>query len=374
MRILFTGGGTGGHFYPIFAVIEALKNLVERERILDLELFFMGPALDEEQTIRLKNAGVVPIPVAAGKLRRYAAAEQILDFLRMPLGIAQAIWNMFCIMPDVVFSKGGYGAFPAVAAAALFRIPLIIHESDAVPGIVNVLSRYAAYRIGIAFASAAPFFSKTKTALVGVPVRKRIIGGDKTSARAHFGISSALPVVGIIGGSQGAEKLNEAVMGALRELTDGFEIIHQTGVTNLQKVEEESRVILEFAHHERYHLFGFLDEDGLRAFSAVCDIIVSRAGASAIYELAAWGIPAILVPLDSAAQNHQRKNAYEYAGAGAAFIIEETNLTPHILLAEIRRLIADKNAASRMRIGAQKFARLDSAALIAREILQAGMH
>ena len=372
MRILFTGGGGGGHFFPVLAVIRELKRVAEERQILDLELFYMGP--DAFGEAMLREESVIPIRVMAGKMRRYWSVSNILDAFKTGIGIATAFWNTFLIMPDVIFSKGGYGALPAVVASAIFRIPLMIHESDAVPGRVSMLSRRTARRIAIAFPAAARFFPKEKTALVGVPIRSHILGGTRENARENFDIFSAVPVVGIIGASQGSQRINEALLGILKELTDGYEVLHQTGEKNFEEVKGEARVILEFAHKERYHPFGFFDETQMRDFYTVSDLIVSRAGASSIFEIAAHGKPAILVPLANAAQDHQRENAYEYAGEGSAVIIEEGNLTPHILYAEIKKLIDNPVKLKRMGESAKNFARADSAEVIAKEILKLGVH
>lgn len=277
-------------------------------------------------------------------------------------------------MPDVVFSKGGYGAVPALVGSIIFRIPFVIHESDSIPGTVNRFSARFSARIGIAFPSAAPFFPKEKTAVVGIPIRKRILGGNSAQAKENLSIFSDAPVIGIIGASQGSQRINEAVLGVLKDLTEEFEILHQTGEKNFEEVKGEGFVTIEFAHKERYHPIGFLDEERMRAFYAASDLIISRAGASSIFEIAAWGKPSILVPLLNSAQEHQLKNAYEYASAGAAEIIEESNLTPHILLGEIKRMIQNKDLLHRMGEAAQRFSRIDAAEIIARELLRLGLH
>ncbi|OGZ97881.1 MAG: hypothetical protein A3J10_03180 [Candidatus Sungbacteria bacterium RIFCSPLOWO2_02_FULL_54_10] len=372
MRILFTGGGTGGHFFPILAVVREVKRIAEEERILDLECYYMGP--DDFGLPLLKDEDVVPIRVLAGKWRRYGSLENALDIVRIPLGFLQALWNMFLIMPDAVFSKGGYGALPAVLAAAVFRIPLIIHESDVVPGKVNRFSARFASRIGIAFPAAAKHFPAGKTALVGIPLRSRILYGNREEAREAFDLYSAVPVIGLIGASQGAELLNNAVLGVLKELTAEYEVVHQTGEKNFANVQAEASVVLASGHKERYHPVGFMDETGIRDFYTVCDLIVSRAGASSILEIAARGKPSILVPLSHAAQNHQWENAFAYAAEGGAMILEEGNVTPHILLAEIKKLIDDPEKRAKMSEAALKFARPDSAQTVAQELLKLGLH
>ncbi len=372
MRIVFAGGGTGGHFYPILALIREVKHIAEEERIVDMQLFLMSPSISDESVLR--DEGVVPIRVMSGKWRRYWSLLNVVDLARLAAGSISALWNMYLIMPDVVFSKGGYGALPAVIAAIILRIPLVIHESDAVPGKVNLFAARFARRIGIAFKNAAPFFPKEKTALVGVPIRKWIFGGEEREARERLDVFSDLPVVGFIGGSQGAQKLNAAILGVLKELTDEFEVLHQTGPVQFADVRQEASVIVEFAHKERYHPFGFLDPDSLRDFYRTSRVIISRAGGSAIYEIAAWGKPSILVPLAHAAQDHQRQNAYEYAAVGAAHVLEEENLTPHLLYAEIKKVLNDEASLEKMGTAAKQFARIDAAELIAREILKIGLH
>lgn len=372
MRILFTGGGTGGHFTPILSVIRELKKIAEREHILDLELFYMGP--DDFGENLLKQEDVITLRIMSGKLRRYFSWQNFIDPFKLFLGMMQALWNVFLIIPDVVFSKGGYGSMPATVAAAIFRIPLIIHESDAVPGKVNEWSAKFAKRIGVAFPSAMSVFPPEKTAVVGIPVRKRILGGSAEESKTDLNILSELPVVGFIGGSQGAQKINETVLGVLKELTGEFEILHQVGEKNLEGVREDANVILAQGQKEHYHPFGFLDEARLREFYRSSDLIVSRASASVIFEIAAWGKPAILVPLKNSAQEHQKMNAYEYAATGAAYVIEEDNLTPHILLAEIEKVLAKPELMKKMSLAAQKFSRIDSAEIITREILKLGVH
>lgn len=372
MRILFAGGGGGGHFFPIVGIARELKRIAEDEQILDLELYYMGP--DDFGREILKEEEVYFLRVGTGKIRRYASILNFFDVFKTGFGIVRALWKMFLLMPDVVFSKGGYGAFPAVIGAIIFRIPLIIHESDSIPGSVNRFSARFADRIGIAFPSAAEFFPKEKTAIVGIPIRKRILGGNPAQAKESMDIFSQLPVVGIIGASQGSQRINEALLGVLKDVTDEFEIVHQTGEKNFKEVQAEASVTLEFAHKERYHVFGFFDEQRMREFYAVCDLIISRAGASSIFEIAAWAKPSILIPLSNSAQEHQLKNAYEYAAVGASEIIEENNLSPHILLGEIKRVISNHELMKRMSEAAQRFSRIDAAEVIARELLTLGIH
>lgn len=373
MRILFAGGGTGGHFFPILALIREIKRAAEEERFSDFELFYMSP--DEFGYDLMEREGVIPVKISSGKWRNYFSILNFLDMFRLAFGVWEALWNFFLIVPDVVFVKGGYGSLPAVIAAILFRIPIFVHESDAVPGKVSRFAARHALRIAVAFESASEYFPKGKTAFSGIPIRKNILGGRREDARADLNVFSDLPAIGFIGGSQGAEKINFVVLNALRELAASYEILHQTGAKQLDAVKKEAGIIFGGSSESaRYHPFGFLDEDQTRMFYSASDLIVSRAGGTAIYEIALWGKPAILIPLRAAAQDHQTKNAYEYAATGAARVLEEENITPHLLLAEIRKAISNSEELKKMSFAAQRFAKIDAGEVIARELLKLGIH
>ena len=388
MRIAFTGGGTGGHFFPILAVAREIKRMAEEERILDLQLFYFGPQPFDPGLMQKED--ILFVPIAAGKIRRYFSLWNITDIFKTALGILQAMANMFVVMPDVVFAKGGYGSFPTLLAARIYRVPVIIHESDARPGRVNRWAGKWAIRIAIAFEGAAEYFPQERTALTGTPIRKRILGGSQEEARESLGVFSDRPVIFIIGGSQGARVINETITQILPQLLEHYEIIHQVGDKNIEDLKLETASILEDTHIARrepggpddkggglapyYHLLAFLNESQMRSAYFLSDLIISRAGATALAEIAAWGKPAIIIPIKNAAQDHQRENAYDYSRGGTAVIIEEDNLTPSVLWNEIQKLMADPERRARMAVSAKEFFRPDAAEIIAQEILKLGLH
>lgn len=370
MRILFTGGGTGGHLFPIVAVIREIKDLADEKRMLDMQFFYIGPETEGDDV--LEKEGVIVSYIFAGKIRRYFSMKNVLDAVKIVVGVAQALWKVFVLMPDVVFSKGGYASFPVLFACRLYRLPVIVHESDVVPGRVNRWAARFAKRIAVSFEKTAAEFPKGKVAVTGYPIRKRLFGGSLGEAREEFGVFSGRPVVLVLGGSQGSQTLNNIVLGILKDLVSRYEIIHQAGTNNYEDVFGQAKVILG-ARIEEYHVYPLLDEGRLRDAYLLADVVISRAGGT-IFEIAAWGKPAILVPLKNSAQNHQRENAYEYARAGAAAVIEEDNLTPRLLLHEIDKMAADKERMKRMGEAAQRFARIDGTKVIAEEMLQLGLH
>src|SRR3989344_7911769 len=371
MRIVFTGGGTGGHFFPILAVARELKRIAEEARILDLELFYFGP--EEYRPELLRAEGILFIGISAGKLRRYFSLWNLADLFKAALGILQAVAKMFIVMPDVVFAKGGFGSFPTLLAARIYRIPVIIHETDARPGRVNRWAGKWARRIAVSFSRAASYFPAERTALTGTPVRKRILGGNPEEAREAFGVFSERPVIFVTGGSQGPRAVNQAVIEILKDLVARCEVIHQAGQKNLEDVRLETAPILEGGGSAFYHLAGFLEEGEMRGAYRLADLIVSRAGGTAIAEIALAAKPAILIPLANAAQDHQRENAYEYAHAGAAVVIEEKHLTPLILKNEVEKLLDDPGRPSRTAEAAKAFSRPDAAEMLAKEILTLGL-
>ena len=270
-----------------------------------------------------------------------------------------------------MFAKGGYASFPALFAARILRVPVIIHETDTIPGKVTLWASKFAKRIAISFPEAAKYFSVEKTALVGNPVRREVIGGTTQEARDIFKLEAGLPVILALGGSQGSQKINDSILDIISELLEFSQVIHQTGENNFESAKLRADLVLEKSvFSRRYHPEALLDEEKYRSASKVADVVIARAGGGSIFEIAAWGVPAILIPLPGAAQDHQRENAYAYARAGGAEVLEEQNLTPHILLSRIKKILEDETRRLKMIQSAKAFSKLDAADKIADEIIK----
>lgn len=367
MKILFTGGGSGGHFYPIIAVAEKLNKQFAAEKIAQSELYFMSTEPYNERL--LFDNKIVFKRVTAGKMRAYFSIKNFFDLFKTAWGVLKAFFQMFALYPDVVFGKGGYASFPILVAARFFRIPVIIHESDSVPGRVNAWAGRFAQKIAISYPEAAQFFPAGKTALTGNPIRDEIMRPSGQDAWKELGLDRDIPVLLIIGGSQGAMRINEQMETLAPRLVEKYQIIHQTGEANFAEVQASVNGLLgENPNASRYHLYGYLDNHTMRLASEAASLIVSRAG-SAIFEIAAWGIPSILIPIANHVGDHQRKNAFAYARAGAAVVIEEANIGPNIILEEIDRLMADSAKRAEMSNAARAFARTDAADKIAEQII-----
>ncbi len=375
MKIVFTGGGTGGHFYPIIAVAQKLNKMLEREKIANVELFYMSTEPYDERL--LFDNRITFIRVIAGKRRTYFSFENFTDIFKTAFGVVKSIFQMSVIYPDVVFSKGGFASFPVLVAAWIFRIPVIIHESDSAPGRVNAWAGKFAQKIALSYADAARYFPIGRTALTGNPIREDIIRPSDKDAFEELGLDPQIPVILVLGGSQGAQKINGHMVTISPRLVEKYQIIHQAGDTNVAEVQTLISGLLtrkSYESHEgnpnasRYHVFGYLDSQRMKMAAEAATIIVSRAG-SAIFEIAAWGKPAILIPITESNADHQRKNAFAYARAGGAVVIEESNLAPNILMAEIDNLMGDEEKRAQMKESAKAFARTDAAEKIAEQIV-----
>jgi UDP-N-acetylglucosamine--N-acetylmuramyl-(pentapeptide) pyrophosphoryl-undecaprenol N-acetylglucosamine transferase len=367
MRVLFTGGGSGGHFYPIIAIAQELNKLAEKQHLVDFELFFMSDDPYSER-ILFEN-GITFLKVNTGKARRYFSVLNILDFFKTIFATTYALFRVFMLYPDVVVGKGGYASFPALFAARLLRIPVIIHESDSVPGKVNKWAAKFAEKIAISYPEAAEHLPKEKVALTGNPIRNDILIPMKEGAYELLKLEEGVPVIFVLGGSLGAKIINEAMLQAAPDIIEKYQVIHQVGKKNLKEMQDLMQVVIGYKENkERYKMFGYLDNQAMKMSGGVADLIISRAG-STIFEIAAWGVPSIIIPISNSNGDHQRKNAYSYARAGAADVIEEKNLTPHLLISEITRLVEDKQKREEMTHAAKEFSEPDAAAKIAEQVM-----
>lgn len=371
MKIVFTGGGTGGHFYPLIAVAEAVGEIVSERHLVAPKLYYFGPDAYDEDALFRNN--ITYIRIDAGKLRRYFSFQNFIDIFHTIFGFFDALYELFRIYPDVIISKGGFGSVPVTLAAALIGIPVIIHESDAKPGRANLLAARFAYRIGVAFDSAAHAFpekAQSKVALIGIPVRREVAKIEREGARQELGLD-AVPTVLILGGSSGSRRINETVLGALAELVSFANVIHQTGKNEYETVKSTASAVLAGVDHAaRYHAFPFLNSESMRRAAGAADVVVSRAGASAVAELSLWQRPGILIPIPESVSHDQRTNAYAYARTGAAVVLEEENLTPHVLASEIHRIVSDKAVAAEMAAKGAAFMPGDAARIIAEEAVR----
>ena len=370
-RVLLLGGGSGGHVFPLIAVAEALKEKSQQEGI-PLELMvlgeggFMGKATAGAE-LKFK-------PILAGKLRRYFSPLTILDIFKIPAGFFQALWHVFWFMPDVVFAKGGYASLPGAFVAKLYFIPLFVHESDSIPGLANRVLGKLAKTVFISFNSSERYFKSGRTVLTGNPVRKELVSGDRAAGIQSFGLNPAFKTILVLGGSQGAQKINQIVLDSLVMLVKEFQILHQCGEGQYSAVKKEIEKLTKEGEGEyadslknNYKVYPFFSGKEMAMVYAASDIIVSRAGAGSLFEIATLGKPAIIIPITNSSSDHQMANALEFAKSGGV-VIEEENLTPHIIISQINSLLQpDKYSSISEKL--KTFAMPDAAEKIASALL-----
>jgi UDP-N-acetylglucosamine--N-acetylmuramyl-(pentapeptide) pyrophosphoryl-undecaprenol N-acetylglucosamine transferase len=370
VRVVLVGGGTGGHFYPLIAITEALGSAAQATGAT-LELFYMGPDPYDKQS--LDAYGITFVKVSGGKTRRYRSLLNVFDIFKTLWGIVEAVCKLFWIYPDVVMSKGGFTSVPVVLAAWFLRIPIVVHESDSVPGRANSLGAKFARYIAISYPEVAERFKNKKVALTGIPIRKVFLEPSTEDPHNALGIDPTYPLILVIGGSLGAERVNTLVLQALDELLPKYTIIHQTGASHIDAVLESAKTIIsDQSLLSRYHPAGFIDSAVLVQAYRAAAIVVARGGSTSIFEIALAGKPSIIIPIPEEISHDQRTNAYAYARSGAATVMEEANLQDGLLAGEIMRIMDDHTVYEEMAAAAKAFAPRDAAEKLANILLAIG--
>ncbi|MCX6752196.1 MAG: undecaprenyldiphospho-muramoylpentapeptide beta-N-acetylglucosaminyltransferase [Candidatus Nomurabacteria bacterium] len=368
MKIVFTGGGTGGHFYPIIAIAQKVNKIIDEENILGAKLYYISDSPYDKEM--LFENGLLYEEINAGKMRTYFSFKNFLDVFKTFFGVLNAVYKIFSIYPDVVFGKGGYASFPTILAARILRIPVVIHESDSAPGRVNKWAGHFAKKIAVSFEEATEYFPPKRVAWTGQPIRTEIENpASRKDALDYFKLEEEIPVILVLGGSQGAELINNTILDALPRLVNNYQIIHQTGVKNFEMATERAEVVLvDNQYKVRYLSKSFLNPLAMKMAAGAATIIISRAG-SMLFEIASWGVPSILIPITNTNGDHQKKNAFNYARAGACSVVEEMNMTANILSSEIERITEDKEGYKVMAQNAKAFAKPDPAMKIAQALV-----
>jgi UDP-N-acetylglucosamine--N-acetylmuramyl-(pentapeptide) pyrophosphoryl-undecaprenol N-acetylglucosamine transferase len=322
MKILLTGGGTGGHIVPFLSVVEEV-----RKREPDAKFLFVGPKSDFNESLRA--AGIEVREIRAGKIRRYFSLQNFLDFFNLLIGTDEAFFHILAYKPDVIFSKGGFASVPVVLAASYTRTPVLTHESDTVPGLANRLIGRFARKIFISFPKTQDYFPYAKTIVTGNPIRGDILRGDRERARRFFSLREHIPVVLVFGGSQGAQRINETLLEALPLITEKYFVIHVCGAKNFDSIKRRVSE-MNMTHRDRYREYPYLHEEMKDAF-AICDYVISRAGANSLAEIMALNKPSLIIPLSTAAGNHQYFNAKYFADEEYILMLSEDELNAETL-------------------------------------------
>lgn len=361
MRLAIAGGGTGGHIFPAVAVAKAVQ-----ARDPAAAMLFVGTEGRMDAGL-LAGAGGPAGPSWAFRAIRVRGLKgeglrrrvEALGLLPMAIGRSARILAEF--RPDVVLGMGGYASGPFVLAAVLRRVPTLIQEQNAYPGLTNRVLGRLVRRVALGFPEAAPFFPSRRVQVTGNPVRLELLDGDRDRAKRELGLEADRFTLLVFGGSQGAHRINLTLLDALRDLEDlrgRLQFLHATGDRDL--------ALIRTAYEIRGHLAvvrAFFTN--MAAAYAAADLVISRAGASTVAELLALGKPAILVPFPYAANDHQRLNAEAVAGRGAGRLILDREVDGPRLAETIRRALAQPEELAAMGERAKALGRPDAAEGIA---------
>lgn len=356
MNILLTGGGTGGHTIPMIAIVKELRKIRRLAKRKDLKFFWLGSGEGPEK--RAAQDKEIPFQkIVCGKLRRYFSFWNLVDFFKIPAGIFQSFFLILGFKPEVVFSKGGYVSLPVVVSAWFLRKKIIIHESDVVLGLANRIGARLAAKVLLGFEIKEKTQDK-KYIFTGNPVRSEILNGNSEEAYHFFSFDKEKPVILITGGGQGARFLNRLVQKSLERLGE-YQIIHLVGPKNTLPESKDN-----------YKPYKWLEAKEMGLAYALADLVVARAGANTLAEIAALGRPSILIPLPQAAGNHQLANAQFFGKAGVSIILEQEDLNTKKFVKTIESLFHDRSKLENMGLQAKTLACPDSASRIAEEILK----
>ncbi len=366
-RIVLTGGGTGGHIFPLIAVAEELKRQCD-----NVEFLYIGTKSQMGDTAEkaMAQMGIPTKNVLTGKMRRYFSMEYFLDFFRVPIGVVQSLKDLLIFMPDAVFSKGGYASVPVVVAAWIYRIPVLTHDSDAIPGWANRVSGKLSRYVAVSYDTSKRYFLEEKTVVTGNPIREGILDGDHVRGYERWGFTEARPTVLVLGGSQGAKAINDAIVRILPDLGKIAQVLHVTGKEHYESVTHLAAEFGFKSGRHRYMAVPFLEREEMADAYAIADIVISRAGANTITEIAANKKVAILIPLTHSANDHQRMNAFEIARIGGALVLEEGNLGGTLLMDKIEELLYNKELRMRLQEKIHVFYHPDAAKNIAAGVIK----
>ena len=333
---MIAGGGTGGHTSPGLAVAALLHQR-------GLPHVWIG-SRDGVEARRAAEQSIPYYAIPTGKLRRYWAWRNVSDLaVNVPAGVLRAHALVRRLRPRVVLATGGFVALPVVAGAAAARVPIVVHEQTAVPGLANRLAARLAQRVAVSFTESGRHFPGARVVVTGNPLRPDLRAGTRADAVARFGLDPALPLVYVTGGAQGAHAINRAVGTIVGDLLAQAQVIHQCG-DNQETGDlgwlQAQRAALPPALAGRYTVLPWIGAE-LAGIYAAASLLVTRAGAGTVNECCHLGVPALYIPLPGASGDEQTANARLVTIAGGGAILPQAKLTPPVLLAQVQGLLGD---------------------------------
>jgi len=334
--VVIAGGGTGGHTSPGLAVAALL-----RERSIPCAWIGSRSGIEAQ---RVPLAGIRYVAISTGKLRRYWAWQNVGDLaVNVPMGMLGAVRALRALRPKVVFGTGGFVALPVMFAAAVSRVPIVLHEQTAVPGLANRIGARFAQRIAVTFPDKTGSFPVSRVVVTGNPLRPELRTGTRSGAIARFQLDPAVPLVYVTGGALGAHRINRVVGEALPRLLAHAQIIHQCGdnpATGDRQWLEERRAALPESLARRYTVVPYVGAELAEIYAAAA-LAIARAGAGTVNECCQLGVPALYVPLPGSSGDEQTENARLVERAGGAVVLPQSSLTAERLEQELGALVSD---------------------------------
>lgn len=372
MKVVVAGGGSGGHITPILAVVNELKS-----RYQAAEIVFIGSKGGIEGKL-IPEKGIKALAISSGKFRRYhrntilniidptTIFKNMRDFVRFILGVFDSLKILKEEDPDLVFLKGGFVSLPVGIACRIKRYPYFIHESDVIPGLANKMLLKGAEKIFVSHPlENFPDINKEKIIYSGNPIRKDILEGDKKRAYELFELKKGLKTILVLGGSQGARIINEIISEKLNSYLEKYQVIHISGDWDYDWLDYKSQ---KLPNKKRYKLASFLTSELKDAYQ-IADIVITRASNNVLTEIAALKKPALVIPLESSASDHQLANAKTYSREGAVYVMLQSHLTPEKLFSQVDKLLEDSEELSFMSEKINKFYKPDAAEIIANALI-----
>lgn len=341
MKVMVTGGGTGGHIYPALALIRHMQKTTG-----DLEVCFVGTDNGMEATI-VPREGIPFKSVTITGFKRKVSFENVKTVIRFLKAVRTAREYIRTFQPDIVVGTGGYVCGPVVYAAAKAGIPTVIHEQNSVPGLTNkFLSRYAD-RIVTSFEVEPGAFPEQKMHLLGNPRATEVVSNVEEDGESYLkqaGLDPAKRTILAVGGSRGAMPVNNAVIKLIPELTgSAYQLIYVTGEAHY---EQANQALSDAGMNEQVHVVPYLHN--MPAVLKEVDLLIARAGATTLAEITALGLPSIMIPSPYVTNNHQEKNARLIERSGAGVVLLETELSADRLFNEVDQLLGDDEKLKRM--------------------------
>lgn len=359
LKVLVSGGGTGGHIFPAIAIANAIKDIHP-----DAEFLFVG-AEGKMEMEKVPAAGFNIEGLWISGFNRSLSVSNLMFPFKLISSMLKAGKIVKKFKPDVAIGTGGFASGPTLRVASQKGVPCVIQEQNSFPGVTNRILSGKAKRICVAYEGMDKFFPADKVLYTGNPVRKEVveIAGKRAEAEKFFGLDAHKKTLLIVGGSLGAQSVNNAILANLQALVDlGIQMVWQTGKTSYKEINEAAKPFQNKGVHVKEFIFK------MDLGYAAADMVISRAGAIAVSELELVGKPTILVPFPYAAEDHQTKNAMSLVDKGAAILVKDADVNPGLLKA-VEKLVNDSATVNSLTENIKKMGMPDAANQIAKEVL-----